>query len=79
MVSSPRLNHHRIGRGGEVTHTAVVVHGVDRHLPSFSEDAAELAQDAMAVRVVVVAERIQPAHHGVERPVDREGADVPSR
>ena len=31
----------------------------------------------MAVGVVVVAERVEPAHHGVEGPVDGEGPDVP--
>ena len=71
------LDDHRVGRRGEVADAAVVVHRVDGHLPARPEDAVELRQDAVAVGVVVVAERVEPAHDRVERAVDREVAEVP--
>ena len=36
------LDHHRVGRRGEVAHAAVVVHGVDGHLPAGPQDPVEL-------------------------------------
>ena len=70
------LDDHGIGCRGEVADAAVVVHGVDRHRASGPEHAVELRQDPVAVGVVVVAERVQPADDRIERTVDREVADV---
>ena len=71
------LDDDRVGRRGEVAHAAVVVHRVDDHLSSRPQDAVEFLEDPVTVGVVVVTERIEPAHDGVERAVDREVAQVP--
>ena len=70
------LRHDRVGRRGEMTDAAVVVQRVDGHFSPRAQDPVEFLEDTVTVGVVVVTERIEPAHHGVERSVDRERTQV---
>ena len=77
MVSSPRWTTTASGAGVKCRTPPSWCIVSMATLPAGPQHPVELLEHPVAVGVVVVAERVQPAHHRVERPVDREVADVP--
>src|SRR5450631_2947959 len=69
-------DHRGVGCRREMADHGIVVHGLDQHGAAGPEHPVELGEGDAAVGVVVVAERGEPAHHGVERARRREPAQV---